>query len=210
MPATAGPTRIGLGALARWRGAAMHFALPILAAWLLTHAINDRIHPRAPKPPTDLTGEQFGAVRMEVKLPGTCAGIPEPLLVCGRPGSASLVYIRLMSGNRARVGVEFWGLRADEGDPFPLSAQDAVLAVTCYLPALFPEEGDPYWGNLAPALQRLRRTQYFIAVDGVVRLKGTLAYPQPLHSPIYLGVNPIGGSVVSNRFTGAVVSSQQR
>lgn len=208
MPAKARLTRIIKASLAFCRAAATNFAVPVLVAWLLTNVLHDRLHP---SPAGDIApnGDLFGAVRLKVKLPGTSAGIPEPLIVCGEAGSASLVYIRLCSGSQAKVGVEFWGMRSYESEFFPLPAMDAVIDVTCYLPAFFPKEGDPYWGALTPTLQRIRRTQYFITVNNVVRLKGPLKYEQRPHSPIYFGANPLGGSLVSDRFTGTVLESSQ-
>ena len=48
-----------------------------------------------------------------------------------------------------------------------------------------------------------------IAVDGKIRLKGPVAYDQATHAPFYVGSNPIGGSLVSDRFTGSVISVVQ-
>jgi hypothetical protein len=208
MPEKARLTRMIKACLAGGRAAVTNFAVPVLIAWLLTNVLHDRLHPShgveiAPN------GDLFGAVRLKVKLPGTSAGIPEPLIVCGEAGNASLVYIRLLSGSQAKVGVEFWGMRAYESETFPLPAMDGVIDIKCYLPALFPKEGDPYWGTLAPTLQRIRRTQYFITVDNVVRLKGPLTYEQRPHMPIYFGANPLGGSLVSDRFSGTVLESSQ-
>jgi hypothetical protein len=151
----------------------------------------------------------YGHVRLKVRLPGTLGGIPEPLLVCGSPGKAALIYIRRLEGARAKVGVEFWGLGAYEGEAFALPAPDAVIDVSCYLPAFFPKEGDPYWGDLSPGLQWLRRSDYIIAVDGVIRLKGPVSYEQPRRPPLYVGYNPIGGSFVSDKFSGVVLSFAQ-
>jgi hypothetical protein len=188
---------------------ALNVVVPILLAWILTRGLHRYLHPSdvrdvAPR------GNSFGPLRIRLKLPGTSRGIPEPVLVCGRPGNASLVYIRLLPGSRAKVGVEFWGLRADQSGEFPVPSPDAEIEVTCYLPALFPEVGDPDWGNLSPEIQRARRGEYYITVDGVVRLNARVDYKQPPHSALYLGENPVGGSLVSDRFTGAVLGSSQR
>jgi hypothetical protein len=191
------------------RKAAVNFAIPILLAWLLTDLLHHRLHPPDVRD-RPAKGNEYGAVRLRIKLPGTHEGIPEPLIVCGRPGNASLVYIRLINRGRARIGVEFWGLRADESETFPLPAMDAVLDITCYLPAFFPDQSDPYWGELSAALRRIRRTQYCVLVNGVVRLRKPVEYSQDPHSPIYFGANPLGGSLVSSVFTGAIMGESQR
>ena len=43
----------------------------------------------------------------------------------------------------------------------------------------------------------------------VARLKGAVAYEQPRRAPVYVGYNPIGGSFVSDKFTGVVLSVAQ-
>jgi hypothetical protein len=191
------------------RKAAVNFAIPILLAWLLTDVLHYRLYPSDVRDHA-AKGNPYGAVRLRIKLPGTHAGIPEPLLVCGRIGSASLVYIRLINGSRARVGVEFWGMRADESETFPLPAMDAVIDVTCYLPAFFPDADDPYWGELSDDLRRIRKTQYCIVVNRAIRLRNPVVYSQSPHSPIYFGANPLGGSIVSSVFTGTILGESQK
>jgi hypothetical protein len=148
----------------------------------------------------------FGPLTLHLKLPGTNAGIPEPLCSIGRPGRASLIFIRLLKGSRAKVGVEFWGNELSEGDVFQLPAADAEIDVTCYVPAFFPSADDPIWGT-TPASRKDRLTrEYRILVDGTERLSGSTSYEEPEGSPLYIGANPLGGSFVSNLFTGKVLA----
>jgi hypothetical protein len=205
---TAVPKSRLLKALEACRAATVNLFVPILLAWLLTSVVHRRLHLSDPRP-VAAEKNAFGPVKLRLKLPGTSAGIPEPLVVCGRTGNASLVYIRLLDGNRAKVGVEFWGLRADQSLEFPLPAADAVIEVVCYLPAFFPSEGDSYWAGLTEKLQRIRRGEYIIAVNGVVRLRAPVKYAQPAHPVLYFGENPIGGSLVSDRFSGVVLQAAQ-
>lgn len=148
----------------------------------------------------------LGRITLRIKLPGTAGGIPEPLVVCGAPGNASLVYIRLLKGAQAKVGVEFWGMDAFEGDKFALPAADATIVLSCELPVLFPPEGSPRWKQTSAGRQRILRHEYLVEVDGVARLKGDVTYEQPNDPPIYFGVNPVGGSLVSDRFTGHILN----
>ncbi|HTL67624.1 MAG TPA: hypothetical protein VL200_08180 [Lacunisphaera sp.] len=151
----------------------------------------------------------FGAVRVRIKLPGLSANVDEPILICGRVGSASLIFIRLVSPTRARVGVEFWGRELSQGDEFPLAAPDAVLELKCYVPAFFPEPGARAWKRTDPATQKKRTSSYEIWVNGQLRLAGATDYRQPPHSGFYLGVNPLGGSFVSARFSGTILDFAQ-
>jgi hypothetical protein len=143
---------------------------------------------------------------MTLDLPGTAPEIPEPLLVCGRPGDATLIYIRVFKHAEARVGVEFWGVGAYESPKFKLASAFARIELVCSVPALFPAAGDPRWRSM-PTSETNRLTRgYHITVDGVARLDGTVNYTVPPHSPLYIGLNPIGGSLVSSAFTGTVVN----
>ena len=146
---------------------------------------------------------------MLVKLPGTHAGIAEPLLCCGRPGSATLTYIKLLPDAKARVGIEFWGLAADQGPVFSVGSADAVLHIDVYFPALFPPSSSHYWDGQSQEIEAIRLGRYYIVVNGKVQLAGKIAYAQPPYSSLYVGINPIGGSVVSSRFTGTVLSYSQ-
>jgi len=188
---------------------ALGVAAPILLAWTLTHALHRHLHPQDVRD-AEVSRNGYGKVRLRLKLPGTNAGIPEPLISCGITGNASLVFIRLLPKSRAKVGVEFWGLELDQGPEFALPAADAEIDLACDLPALYPEEGDRAWGSTPPEVQQLRNHEYVIAVNGVVRLRGVVNYRQAPHSPLYLGINPLGGSFVSNSFTGKVLLNSQK
>ena len=151
----------------------------------------------------------YGQISIRLKLPGTHAGIPEPLISCGRIGNAAIIFIRLLPNNRANVGIDFWGAELAQGPDFVLPAMDAEIDVTCAVPAFFPAEGDHEWAGITAGAQQRRRSEYIIAVNGTTRLKGSLQYVEPPHSPIYYGVNPLGGSFVSSTFTGGSFESHR-
>jgi hypothetical protein len=203
------PSLIGLGSKGGlFRSLAFNFALPMVLACLLTHYLHEIVHP------SDLgrvvvRTRSLGRVVLRLKLPGTHAGIPEPLIACGRAGEASLVFIRLLPNHRAKVGVEFWNLELDQGPEFELRAADAEIELTCDLPAFYPLPGDRAWGRTPAVEQQRRHHEFRISVDGVVRLKGSVNYANAPHPLIYFGVNPLGGSFVSNRFTGTILQITQ-
>lgn len=192
----------------RVRHAALQVVLPLVLAWGVTTLWHARLYPSQAMPAA--AEDQVGAIRIRLQLPGTAEGIAEPVLVCGRTGRAVLVYIRLLAGPRAKVGVEYWGVGVFESEPFPLPDAAARIDVTCYLPALFPPADDRYWSNLAPALQAKWGTRYLVAVDGVRRLEGVIDYPQPEGSPVHVGVNPVGGDIVASSFSGRVIAASRR
>jgi hypothetical protein len=191
------------------RDLALGVGAPILLAWVLAHALHRRLYPQNVRV-SEVSNNTYGKVRLRLKLPGTSAGIPEPLISCGITGNASLVFIRLLPKNRAKVGVEFWGLELDQGEEFALPAADAEIDVACDLPALYPGEGETSWGSTPPEVQKLRSHEYVIAVNGVARLRGSVTYTQAPHSPLYFGANPLGGSFVSNSFTGKILLKSQK
>lgn len=206
-PQNSASSQKGGGVVRGFRAVAFNILIPVALAWLLADILRRPKVPgvadQAPK------GESFGEVRMRVKLPGTNGGIPEPIIVCGVPERASLVFIRLMSHARARVGVEFWGNGKFEGEIFDLPSADATLDIACSLPAFFPTVGDPRWGNVPQSVQKLRNTEYLVTVNGTDRLEGRISYGQPANLPIYFGANPVGGSFVSNLFTGRILITSQ-
>jgi len=190
-------------------GGILNWIVPVVLAWLVTHAWHDHLYPRHfNKVVAEASG--FGRVRFRIKLPGTRVGIREPLISCGRVGNASLVFVRLLPNNHAKVGVEFWGRELTQGPEFAVPPGEGEITLVCELPAFYPNEGDPGWGQTARADQIRHHRDFIIAVDGVVRLKGTTDYGQPMRSPLYFGVNPLGGSFVSDRFTGTILEADQR
>jgi hypothetical protein len=152
----------------------------------------------------------YGPITLRIRLPGPHSGVAEPLIACGVTGNATLVYIRILDGDKAVMGVDFWGVGAYDGEAFPLPEKGTPIEVTCFLPALFPKEGDPYWESLSSSVQKQRRSEYLVKVDGIDRLKGWIEYDQPLHPPVYIGENPVGSSLASRHFTGKVLEISQK
>jgi hypothetical protein len=197
-------SRIGK-VLAAVSSTALNLVIPALLAWVLAGALYRHTHPK----PRELPDRSdFGPITAQFLLSGINAGIPEPLVVCGVPGRASLVYIRVLRKDQAKMGIEFWGKRAVEGEPFALPAEDRI-DVTCSVPAFFPAVGSRRWKGAPESLQKRRHSTYVITVNGTVRLTGEIDYDEPEHSPLYFGLNGVGGSWVSAKFTGGVLKASQ-
>lgn len=184
-------------------------ALGYAQARLLNAYIYGEIAPVETVQPAKVVTQDYGPLCLTIKLPGTHAGIPEPLASIGMAGNASLIFIRLLSDSRAKVGIEFWGDELTEGDAFQVPAPDAEITVTCYVPALFPGKSNALWKGVPPEKREKATGAYLIQVDGITRLEGRTPYVQPEDSPIYIGTNPLGGSFVSNKFTGAVLKMRR-
>ncbi len=182
----------------------LNFLVPIAVGWALVASIKLRFDPGDPAK-VGQVNEAFGPYTVFLKLPGTSAGIEEPVLSSGRAGNASLVFIRLLPHAQARIGVEFWGRGSFQSEPFALSDPEATIAVKLSLPAFYPPGGDKAWGEVSLAEQQYLAGHYVIAVDGVVRLSGATDYREAPHAPLFFGANPLGGSFVADRFSGQVV-----
>jgi hypothetical protein len=190
----------------RARFALINFLAPLALSWLLISSLQARFF-SGPRPIWSRDFGSYGPLTLKLQLPGTNAGIEEPLLTVGHPGKATFVYLRILSGARARIGIEFWGYGAIESPPFDIPAQDAQITVEASFPALFPGKGSADWGAVSEAEQRHLLSQFIVAVNGVARVRGPITYDEPPRDPIYLGRNPLGGSAVSDYFTGKVVAA---
>jgi hypothetical protein len=146
---------------------------------------------------------------MIIRLPGTCAGIPEPLLTCGEPEKAVFIYIRIVGKTRALIGMDIWGHPPAEGPEFSVPSPQSQLKVICFLPVFFPDEKDSRWGTRDVETRRQLRESVKVEIDGVERLSVPMNYPLAERPPIYIGANPIGGGLVSDFFTGTVAQSSQ-
>ena len=184
----------------------MRVLLPICAGWALVASFEAIYFP-----PTWLeTDSRIGALRLHLKLPGTSAGIEEPLVAVGKPGEATFAFIRLLPGAWARVGVEFWGRAAFESPDFKVAASDAELTVEIAGPALYPPPGDRRWRGVSETEQQRLLSQYRVAVNGVTQLHGKFEYSQAIRFPVYVGSNPLGGSAVSDRLTAIILAARRQ
>jgi len=149
------------------------------------------------------TGQQTeaGAVQVTARMPAHAAGVPEPMVVVGVTGDATMGFVRVLPGGRIKVGVEIWGVGAYESDPVPApSTRDTEIVFA--FPALFPPVGDPRWGTVPAAEQEALRSQITLSVNGRVVLQRRVEAPPPKMAPVHFAENPVGGSYVTSAFTG--------
>ena len=161
-----------------------------------------------PLPAAGLSNADHGAARMVVWLPAAAAGVPEPLMVVGKEGNATLGYVRVLPGGKARFGAEFWGVGAFEGEPVA-APPDVATEIIYHFPALYPPVGDPRWGDVPRATQEARRSRLTIVVNGKVVFDRAVSATQAPSAPVAFGQNPVGGSWVSGKFSGRVVQGMR-
>lgn len=149
-------------------------------------------------------GAEFGAVRFTLQLPRHAAAVPEPLIVAGAPGDATLAYIRILPGNQVTLGAEFWGFAAQESSPQAVEAGKPV-EVVFELPLLYPAPGDVRWDGIPSEVQKHCRSTVRILLNGKVVLEEPVQAPVPRIVAPNFGRNPLGGSWVSIAFTGEIL-----
>lgn len=194
------PTRMRL--IRFFRIALLGILLPLGASWASMYSLYGLYFPSI----WSRKNAQFGALTMRLRLPGTAAGIEEPLIAVGRPGEATFAFIRLLPHGRAKVGVEFWGRASFEGPEFDLPAQDGEVTISVAVPTLYPLPDDEAWRDVSETEQKHLLSEFLISVDHMPRLIGPISYHQTIHEPVYVGYNPLGGSLVSDRLTATILA----
>ncbi|HVT73220.1 MAG TPA: DUF2079 domain-containing protein [Lacunisphaera sp.] len=156
-------------------------------------------------PPMTAAGTRhFGAVRLEVELPAAGTGEAEPLVVVGVQGEATLGYVRLLPDGKIKVGADFWSIGAFESEPVEVDRTKPV-EITYSFPVFYPAPGDARWGGVAAGEQQRLRSRLQIRINGALAEDRAVAAPVPREPLLAIGRNPVGGSVVTERFSGRVL-----
>jgi len=128
----------------------------------------------------DLAGELRGPLRLSLRVDSLVTGEGQPLVSSGSLGAADFLFLRSEGAGRYRVGYDCWGAGGPLSEPFELKPGVAHTLEIDW-PGLLnagAESGGP---------RRL-----CVKLDGVTRLEGLLAWHPA--QPLYLALNPIGGS----------------
>lgn len=155
-------------------------------------------------PPMIENDEEAGAVRLVIQLPAAAAGIPEPLVVVGAPGGATLFYVRVLPGDRIKLGIEVWGIGAWESEELKADSTQPV-EILLSGPALFPAPGAAAWKGVAAETMATTLGRLRAWVDGALVLDQPAPTQEPRREPVAYGRNPVGGSLVSDVFTGKLL-----
>ena len=150
----------------------------------------------------------FGAVELTLLLPAVGPGVPEPLVVAGIPGRGVLGFVKNLPDGTHEFGVEVWSVGAWAGRPVHVRGGKTATVVYSF-GSLFPPSGAAAWGATPPERQRALKDEIRITVDGVEVFEATRRTPEFDHVPLYVGVNPIGGSYVGARFSGEMLASRR-
>ena len=132
------------------------------------------------------------------------AVVPYPLFVTGGPGEATLCYIRLLPDNRLRVGIEFWGHGAFESEPIVVPDRREVEIIYAF-PALYPNREKILGRDIFHDKRSESRTNYRVSVNGREVVAGRIPPGATRDENVVYGVNPAGGSLVGNEYTGRIL-----
>ncbi len=150
--------------------------------------------------------EGYGMLELTLRLRTLHGNVAEPLVVLGEAGRAVFVFVRPVGLRQVRLGVEVWGVGAWETEPLPTQAPERDI-VTVSLPAFYPAADNAAAWRGVPAERRDRALSHLVVQwnGQTVLVQGTALSTMDPNS-LSVGENRIGGSVVSDRFTGEVES----
>jgi hypothetical protein len=139
----------------------------------------------------DATRIPEGPAWLGVRFTPTPEADAEPLVVTGMEGQADFVFVRYEANGRLRFGIDHWGEGVVLGEPVAVDfLKEHTLEVD--LQSLYPA------GTPRPAYG-LRLT-----LDGREVLRRMGACWPAQSEQIWVGLNPVGGSSCSARFSGEI------
>ncbi len=150
--------------------------------------------------------ENYGAMELTLIPPASRSGIPEPLVVAGETGRGVFAFIKHLPDGTYQFGIEIWSVGAWVSKPLKLKPGVAAKVVFSF-GALLPPAGHPAWGRTPVEIQRKLKRRLRITVDGSEVFSAERETPEFAQLPLYIGVNPIGGSYVGARFSGEILSA---
>jgi len=150
--------------------------------------------------------QQFGAMHLRVAAPPVSNNSAEPLFVVGIPGRAVLAYMRISPEGLTTFGVEIWGIGSYESPPQHVDLSKPLECEYSF-GSLYPPSGHPAWNGLPVEQQMALERTLRITVNGNSVLDITRETPGLASLPVYVGSNPVGGSLVNAGFSGKVLLS---
>jgi len=142
-----------------------------------------------------------GPVSMTVAFDPANAAGSEPIVACGTPSQADLIFVHYLDPGHLAFGLDHWGapgvlsrpVEVDLGKPHSI-----IISAGC----LLPPKGSAFY-RLHPELEGLRE-HFVVIMDGrVVCSRKIECYPAD-RDKIFFGLNLFGGSTSRTTFTGTV------
>jgi hypothetical protein len=141
--------------------------------------------------------EPYAALRLRVKLPREEHLPPEPLVVTGRTGAADLLYIEYFEGGTIRFGLNHWGRPSFLSPILRLEREAAHVLEIAF--SSFP--------GASPAGST--NHGFSLSVNGLQKWQQPLRMYTVEPEDVFIGYNPVGGSVCGEFFTGAILAVER-
>jgi hypothetical protein len=146
-----------------------------------------------------------GPVTFTLRLPERfpASGLAEPLLTSGVTGAGDFLNVVYQGDAAIQIGYDRWGYGAFVSEVFPVQAGQEL---TVHLSAgfLFPPDWSPSAGD--PASLAALHGRVVVVVDGRIVLDREAASHLARSDQVTVGVNRIGGSTASERFSGDIIA----
>jgi hypothetical protein len=140
-------------------------------------------------------------LKLGVRFPADRTGTREPLLVTGRTGAGDILLVEYVDGRTIRFALDHWGGSMLMSEP---------VAVDFAVPHELRIATSMFWGATADIpLRMTRRGAVRIELDGVPVWRTATPTFASQPDEIALGINPIGGTSATARFTGDILSAER-
>jgi hypothetical protein len=147
----------------------------------------------APLPVVPPPTREYGALHLTLQLPAFSGRTSDPLLCTGETGKGDLIYLVRLDERHVSIGHDRWAYGGGHSKPIEIDP-GKWLEVVISCPPLQPPG--------APELLR-------VEVGGDVVLEETGPFYPSRPDQIVIGANPIGSSMGSVKFPGAVVAARR-
>ena len=157
-------------------------------------------------PATSILGD--GPLSASVRFAPFPSAPNEPLVVSGVEGKGDIVFVNYMDKKHIKIGIDHWAVGMKLSDPIEVTP-NTVYTVTVSSAAFLPDAESPQWKTLPSHERDSLLSAIRVFVNGKLILEAPWkAYPAD-DSQISVGVNTIGGSTCSPRFSGAVIEAHR-
>jgi hypothetical protein len=150
--------------------------------------------------------EAVGPIRVTFLLPSGPIGQTQPILVTGKTGAATTVFVTCLDATHLQVGADIWGT-LHQSQPLEIDyAQKHEIVVNSS--ALYPLD-HPRTRRLDPwARERLRR-DFRVELDGVTVLAAKALAFESTVGDVTVGKSRVGGSYGAAPFLGEILAVER-
>ncbi|MEO6246387.1 MAG: hypothetical protein ABIQ12_13210 [Opitutaceae bacterium] len=138
-------------------------------------------------------------LELEVTFPRGVAGQSEPLITTGTRGNADWLAVRYLDEHTAVLFYDVWGMGGPASEPFPLHP-GVPRPLTIEMPTL---------AHIA-AFRSHELRPLRVTVAGTTLLDAPVYFHLRAPADFFFGTNPLGGTLVQERFSGKLATTDGR